>query len=665
MPLNQEVTLPQVVSDRLLIVADYQRPYAWGDKQLRDLWEDIDLLGSSRRHYAGTLVLLNVVGADGQQVTETADDGTSLLQCEVVDGQQRLTTCLLLLDRLRRRLTDLQTRGVERAGEVAANIRSRYLTTTINNAQRPKLTLGNELNEFWMHTILGDRPHEGAPLIAGERRLQDAKNYFDQRLDQTLQEADDATQLGRLLDVFRRVTAGLAFLVYEVRTDAEVGVIFETLNERGRDLTDLEKVKNYLLYLARNIPDDRSKTLAGAINGAWRNIFGYLSSQSDDAEDQLLRAHWLATQNPDTRQWKRITSIKEKFERGAYVPTETRILPRQQLDSDQETAWTRLEQHVTGYVDTLERCAAFQSELLNDNALYENFTAEERQRVCARAAALNRSGVVALYRPLLFAARLRYPEDGAFFADLLDLCERYSARVFVIEQWRSNAGVQQLARLANELYLGRDRQEVLASIREDLWSRAPDDKVFATLQDTTKNWYWRPGHKYVLYEYELDQLAAGETVVPFARFTDSSRAQRTTEHILPQKPDADASCWWEHFSPAQHAALVHSLGNLMLTLDNSEYSNHCFSLKRDRPPLPDGTQPACYKRGKLHQEQTIFYDYTEWTPATVADRQRRLAEWAMRRWAVEPPAHPFSLPVDELETIEAEVTPEDEAVAVS
>ena len=42
---TQEVSLPQVVNDRLLEVPDYQRPYAWGPKQLADLWEDLDLLG--------------------------------------------------------------------------------------------------------------------------------------------------------------------------------------------------------------------------------------------------------------------------------------------------------------------------------------------------------------------------------------------------------------------------------------------------------------------------------------------------------------------------------------------------------------------------------------------------------------------------------------------
>jgi len=59
-PSNQEVSLPQVVNDRLLEVPDYQRPYAWALKQLGNLWEDIDLLDPTGRHYAGTLVLREI-----------------------------------------------------------------------------------------------------------------------------------------------------------------------------------------------------------------------------------------------------------------------------------------------------------------------------------------------------------------------------------------------------------------------------------------------------------------------------------------------------------------------------------------------------------------------------------------------------------------------------
>ncbi len=81
MPQNQEVRLPAVVRDRLLVIADYQRPYAWELKQLNDLWEDLDLLGPNRTHYAGTLVLrpLRLDGDPNGPIKESlSDDGTTL-----------------------------------------------------------------------------------------------------------------------------------------------------------------------------------------------------------------------------------------------------------------------------------------------------------------------------------------------------------------------------------------------------------------------------------------------------------------------------------------------------------------------------------------------------------------------------------------------------------
>ena len=92
---------------------------------------------------------------------------------------------------------------------------------------------------------------------------------------------------------------------------------------------------------------------------------------------------------------------------------------------------------------------------------------------------------------------------------------------------------------------------------------------------------------------------------PLDHFTAAKQKQRTTEHILPQNPDPDDACWWEHFSREQHADLVHSLGNLALTYDNSSYSNKCFVKKRGLPLSP-GEQPyRCYAQADLRQERDL------------------------------------------------------------
>src|SRR5437660_11791984 len=154
------------MNERLLEVPDYQRPYAWQRKQLEDLWEDLDLLGPTGSHYAGTLVLRDVVTAAGSAKTSEADDGATLKHCEVVDGQQRLTTCLLLLDRVRPRLDVLAGRGVEDAADVASRIRTTYGMVGIDHAQIPRLRLGAGLNPYWVDVSLGDQPYVGSALTA-------------------------------------------------------------------------------------------------------------------------------------------------------------------------------------------------------------------------------------------------------------------------------------------------------------------------------------------------------------------------------------------------------------------------------------------------------------------------------------------------------------------
>lgn len=659
MPNTQELRLPAVVNERLLEVPDYQRPYAWRWKQLEDLWEDLDLLGPKGGHYAGTLVLRDMTLADGTAKSSVGDDGATLRHTEIVDGQQRLTTCLLLLDRVRRRLEVLDGKGVEDAGNVARRIRDTYGMISVDHALVPRLKLGADLNSYWVDVCLGSELFVGPALIAGQERLREAANFFDEKISE-LGDQDPATEFTRLKELQRRVTAALGFLVYEVQSSAEVGVIFETLNERGRSLSDLEKAKNYLLYLARNIKDGRSEQLADLINEAWAAIFRNLAGDAPDADDQLLRAHWLATQNPDQREWKRIASIKKRFDRSKYISGETRIVPVKKAGKDQEQAWDRLFDDISSYVGSLRRCSFFLAEMFDMNASFEAFTSHRRE-ARSRSAALYRSGVVALYRPLLFAARLRHPSDGELYTRLIDLCERYSARVFVIEQRRANAGQARLLRLANDLYNGTDPEYVISEITAVLWRYAPDERVRQTLQSTTENWYVRRGHKYFFYEYELAVKAHGQELEPLSFFTEASQEQRTTEHILPQHPKAEVECWWQLFTEEEHASLLHSLGNLTLTYDNSAYSNKCFSDKRGKPLGPGVPVMKCYAQAALRQEQ-LLTRYEEWTPATIEMRQKELTNWALQRWAV---ARPGATMVVEDVDIEAEGSDEDELALVS
>ena len=226
--------------------------------------------------------------------------------------------------------------------------------------------------------------------------------------------------------------------------------------------------------------------------------------------------------------------------------------------------------------------------------------------------------------------------------------------MFVICQRRANAGQARLASLAYALYIGTTtKAQVLTSVRALLWRYAPDGRVQAALESEAENWYTRRGHKYFLYEYEMSRMGAGEQIPEFGYFTRKGNEQRTTEHILPQNPPEDATCWWQRFSAERHVALRHSLGNLVLTLDNSHYSYKCFDRKRGSALVPGEAPAVCYAQASLHQERDLAA-FADWTPGTIYDRQRQLTAWALRRWGVESPDTSVLEPEDADPEIEAE-----------
>lgn len=628
MPKEHE-SLTKVMEEKTFVIADYQRPYAWTTKQLADLWGDLDLLGTGE-HYAGTLVLRET---GNQKVTSA---GESLRVYEVVDGQQRLTTVTILLSRLLARLGNLGTvpdpglaDGVE---EATRQVRRLIRVTLTGGAPEERLRLGTDLAGFWRDHIIGDLPAP-SDRLAAEQRLLDASAFFDSRLDELIDPTDAQRSANRLLDLRRRITSGLKLLVYEVNSTAEVGVIFETLNDRGRPLTTLEKTKNYLLYLGSQIQDPRGEKLAELINNRWSSIFKNLAALSGESEDRLLRAHWLATQNPDRRTWTGVDAVKAKFPRTKYVSSSARLdTDMSSAPTDTNEVWQSLSDDVTAYVNGLWQCSEFLADLENPNAKYGGWEPNDILVVQRYSHALGRSGVVAPFLPLLFACRLKLPKDGASYGRILQACETFSARVFAIAVRRSGAGQTALAGAANRLYRGvSSPDDTITEISKLTWEYAPDSMIKSNLQTTT-NWYVRSSHKFVLYEYELSKGKAAGIPKPFAEFNKSF--QKTTEHILPQTPDTDSQ-WLKDFKdPEERNDLTHCLGNLVLTMDNSSYGNKEFAGKRG---APNQTTPACYFGAALLSEREIA-NWDTWTPVTVIERLENLEKWILARWPATGPA---------------------------
>lgn len=96
---NQLLTLSKIFTERLFRIPDYQRGYAWTEKQLKDFWNDIQQLEPNHNHYTGVLTLENVP----REIFNKWDDDVWIIDNKsyqpffVVDGQQRLTTAIILI----------------------------------------------------------------------------------------------------------------------------------------------------------------------------------------------------------------------------------------------------------------------------------------------------------------------------------------------------------------------------------------------------------------------------------------------------------------------------------------------------------------------------------------------------------------------------------------
>ncbi|MET7400423.1 DUF262 domain-containing HNH endonuclease family protein [Dactylosporangium sp. NPDC005572] len=590
-----------VLRPYLLVVPDYQRGYAWEEQHVQEFLEDIHLLEPGKDHYTGTIVLLN-----GNEAL-VDDESHALLYAEVVDGQQRLTTVCLLLNEIRRALV---AAGQDRA---AKGLKQQFLITTKDGVPLHKLRIGSDGLPTWT-ALLQDQPVKPPETLSGRRLLRAAEQIRKHLAGLTAEVAEPVTILTGLRDV---VITRLRFTVHALDQHAEVGVIFETLNDRGKPLTELEKVKNYLLFLAARLPAAPQNALAAKINTAWSQIYRLLlevAMVSPAGEDQFLRAHWLAAVDPLPMRWKGTKSVKKQFPRERYV---------QQPDL--------LGTEIGAYVDSLARAAQAYADCLRpDTQAFSDFGTTAMQ-VRALQQDLIRAGTVAAFLPLFIALRERGPQDGELYREALDLCVRFAVRTYLIGGYRADAGQTRLYRLAHAVYGGkRDPSTVGKALRRLTSEYAGDAYVREALLETEYNWYRWGALKYFLYEYELHLLNGAKPDLDYAFFAKTKR-EKTIEHILPQT--ATSPYWTQRFSKEQLRGLVHTLGNLVLTRDNSAYSNKDFPDKRGAagPNIP---KKPCYAQAPLVQEQELA-PLEDWTPQQILARQQRLADWAVQHWAVD------------------------------
>ena len=272
------MNIPELLSSTYYKIPNYQRGYSWEEKQWLEFLEDIQQHPNGRLQYLGVFTLQK---RDGDH------------RFFVVDGQQRLTTLLILVATLVRRLPQ--------DPENAINTLLNGLLCDEN--QRLRLTYQQDHDEHTGDTgVLRalllpqyrdqglNNPYANVPHASiYSRRLIQAAAYFYRKLG--------ALQELQLNDLARRITELIQVETHTIE-EWQAFVVFEQMNNRGKTLSLMELMKNRLLYLSARL--GQPENLGELINTTWHTVYATLgrfdivagASQSD-SDTEFLRDHWI------------------------------------------------------------------------------------------------------------------------------------------------------------------------------------------------------------------------------------------------------------------------------------------------------------------------------------------------------------------------------------
>ena len=257
-------------------IPDYQRGYAWGNKEVEDFWEDLFNLAAERQHYGGVITLEEI---PEDKVDKNETDSWFLSKINktpyyIVDGQQRLTTAMLLLKVI---IEVAKSSGVEYLNEFdsISEIEKEFIVLKRDADNVFYLPFSYETDNdsygFYISKILELKGSEDEYRIFENKysdNLQHAFEFFKKKVEKLKQEEVDV--------LYTKLVHKLVFNRYVIDSNLDIHVTFETMNNRGRILSTLELLKNRLIYLTTlytEIPPQKRIIVKNQINDVWKIMY--------------------------------------------------------------------------------------------------------------------------------------------------------------------------------------------------------------------------------------------------------------------------------------------------------------------------------------------------------------------------------------------------------
>lgn len=521
------------------LVPLFQRPYTWTSREWDQLWTDIVDLGTfpNGEHFIGPIVT-----APAKSVPE------GVAKYVLIDGQQRLTTLFVILAAMRDRANALK---MPTLGEEIDN-------TLLKNAYKQ----GND--HFKLLPTQGDRTSFMAlirsEIVNSDDAITKCYRFFTRRLKDY-----DAEELEKC----KSIVVSRLIVVSVVLDDSDnPHVVFESLNSKGRDLTQADLIRNY--FLMRVHVDEQERV--------YQRLWMPIQSRLGDGTTEFVR-HFLMM-------------------RGSHIGKNAVYWGLKQ-EADNE----RSQQQVEAYMSRLERFAGYY------HAIIAPETAERNEQLALRFDRLRRVEVTVAY-PLLMALYDEYV-NGTLqlgeFAQSLDMIEN-----FMIRRWVCGVPTGELARFFPGVYLpAKSQGNLVDGMRRALAARRyPRDAQFFDRLCNGRLYDRVPRVK--LFLERLEEFEAHKEQASFTNLT--------VEHVLPQTLTDTWRAMLGLDAETDHEDWLHTLGNLTLTAYNSELSNSDFHKKK---------QLFAESHIELNR---YFADVQSWDRSAIEQRAKHLAKRALQIW---------------------------------
>lgn len=495
------------------IIPIYQRTYAWTTAQCQQLWDDVIRTGTNDQlvsHFIGSIVYIE----DGlSQVT----DHSPLL---VIDGQQRLTTVILILEALSRVIPP-ESEPVD--GFTPTKLRNRYLKDGEEDGERAYKLLLTQTDKDSLTALLDQKDLPAKPSV----RVMENFDFFAARVEAL---GDDLAPLCRGLSKLMVVDIALN------RDHDNPQLIFESMNSTGKELSQADLIRNSILMGLQPKPQ------TALYNDHWRPMEVAFGQEGYQKYFDAFMRHYLTAR---TGEIPRIREVYEAFKAYARRP---------EVD----------KAGIEALVSDVHRSARY----------YCCFAiGGEANKRLAEAFADLRELKVDVAHPLLLILYEDY-ESGLLSIDnfhtTLRWIESYVFRRAVVGIPPNSLNKTFLA-FIREL----DRSRYLESFQAYLllqpsYRRFPPDEEFRS-ELVGRNLYNFPRRSYWLRRMENHSRKERVAIEEY-----------TIEHILPQNENLSIE-WQNALGPDWENVRndwLHTLGNLTLTRYNSEMSDRSFAEKR-------------------------------------------------------------------------------------